>query len=296
MKFADKLRELRKQEKLSQEALAAKIGVSRQAVTKWETERGLPDIGNIMELSALFGVTVEELLAAEETIAVKHEPFYESRTEYDIAGNKRIDMQLGGAKQILLKGTAEEKLIVRLLSRSIETIRQDLKVRIEDERQRIDVRVKYMNQMTEAAAKDGLEIEVMLPNRYLDHLEMRADCSELRIVDLKCENLEFTGKTEHICIEDLEAEFEVDCNHDIDITCNDLHGSLALNQISASSVLYLPADFTFRTVVKGFGNSIIWSDGENGIADFSTPDAENYIELNGLKSTLKIMLSTASLK
>ena len=62
MKFADKLRELRKQEKLSQEALAAKIGVSRQAVTKWETERGLPDIGNIMELSALFGVTVEELI------------------------------------------------------------------------------------------------------------------------------------------------------------------------------------------------------------------------------------------
>ena len=209
---------------------------------------------------------------------------------------KRIDMQLGGAKQILLKGTAEEKLIVRLLSRSIETIRQDIKVRIEDERQRIDVRVKYMNQMTEAAAKDGLEIEVMLPNRYLDHLEMRADCSELRIVDLKCDNIEFTGKTEHICIEDLEAEFEVDCNHDIDITCNDLHGSLALNQISASSVLYLPADFTFRTVVKGFGNSIIWSDGENGIADFSTPDAENYIELNGLKSTLKIILSTASLK
>ena len=43
MNFGDKLKQYRLREGLSQEQLAEKIGVSRQAITKWETKRGLPD-------------------------------------------------------------------------------------------------------------------------------------------------------------------------------------------------------------------------------------------------------------
>lgn len=43
MRFADKLKTIRKQAGMSQEQLAEKIGVSRQAVTKWETDAGIPD-------------------------------------------------------------------------------------------------------------------------------------------------------------------------------------------------------------------------------------------------------------
>ena len=293
MKFADKLRELRKQENMSQEALAAKLGVSRQAVTKWETDKGLPDISNFMELSALFGITVEELLSGEGNIVVKQEPLYESRTEYDMAGDKRIDMRLGGAKHVLLKGSDDEKILVRLLSRSIETVRQDFKVRIEDEKHRIDVSVNRMNKMTEIAAKDGLDIEVTLPNRCLNHLEMQANCSELRVANIVCENLEFSGRTERMSIEKLDAVFEVDCNLDMDISCCGLNGALELNQISATSVLHVPDDFAFRTVVKGIGNSISYGNGESLTEDFSNPDAESCIELNGMKSELKIMRGAA---
>ena len=47
MTFAEKLKSLRKQASMSQEQLAEKLGVSRQAVTKWETDTGIPDIENI---------------------------------------------------------------------------------------------------------------------------------------------------------------------------------------------------------------------------------------------------------
>ena len=47
MTFAEKLKSMRKQSGMSQEKLAEKIGVSRQAITKWESNTGIPDIENI---------------------------------------------------------------------------------------------------------------------------------------------------------------------------------------------------------------------------------------------------------
>ena len=56
MTFAEKLKNIRKQAGLSQERLAEKLGVSRQAVTKWESDAGIPDIENIMGISTLFDI------------------------------------------------------------------------------------------------------------------------------------------------------------------------------------------------------------------------------------------------
>ena len=289
MKFADKLREIRKEANMSQEALAAKLGVSRQAVTKWETEKGLPDIGNIMELAALFGVSVEDLLSGEESVAAKQTPAFESKTEYDMSAEKRIDLHLGGANQVHLIGSDDEKILVRLRSHSIETIRQDFKVSIEDKKHWIDITVNRMNQITEAAAKEGLEIEVTLPNRYVNQVELQTNCFDLRITNIVCEDLEFGGRVESILIDQLDAVFEINCNLDMEIRCCGLNGALELNQISATSVLHIPDDFAFRTVVKGFGNSISYGTGNTETEDFSDPDAERCIELNGMKSELKII-------
>lgn len=66
MTFAEKLKELRKQSGLSQEKLAEKLGVSRQAVTKWERDTGVPDIDNIMAISKLFDVSMDELFLMKE--------------------------------------------------------------------------------------------------------------------------------------------------------------------------------------------------------------------------------------
>lgn len=50
MTFAEKLKELRKQKGISQEQLAEKIYVSRQAITKWESGNGIPDIENLISI------------------------------------------------------------------------------------------------------------------------------------------------------------------------------------------------------------------------------------------------------
>lgn len=62
MKFSDKLLCLRKKAGLSQEELAEKLDVSRQAISRWEMGTAIPDSPNIKQLSKLFNVTADYLL------------------------------------------------------------------------------------------------------------------------------------------------------------------------------------------------------------------------------------------
>ena len=62
MSFGENLQALRRQHGLTQEAFAAQLKVSRQAVSKWETGQSVPDLDKIIKLADLFGVTVDELV------------------------------------------------------------------------------------------------------------------------------------------------------------------------------------------------------------------------------------------
>lgn len=62
MKFNENLKYLRKEAKLTQEQLAEKLNVSRQAVTKWESGQSLPDIQNLKEMADMFEVTMDALV------------------------------------------------------------------------------------------------------------------------------------------------------------------------------------------------------------------------------------------
>ena len=66
MNMGEKIQQLRKKEGLSQEALAERLGLSRQAVSKWESGTAIPSIDNLVELSKIFAVTVGELLQLEQ--------------------------------------------------------------------------------------------------------------------------------------------------------------------------------------------------------------------------------------
>lgn len=69
MSLGEKIRDCRKKAGLSQEQLAEKLCVSRQAITKWEADRGMPDVGNLQNISKLFGISVDYLLDDGEDIA-----------------------------------------------------------------------------------------------------------------------------------------------------------------------------------------------------------------------------------
>ena len=60
--IGEKIAELRKQNNMSQEELAEKLGISRQSVSKWESGQSLPDIEKLPVLSDLFHVSIDYLV------------------------------------------------------------------------------------------------------------------------------------------------------------------------------------------------------------------------------------------
>ena len=68
MNLADRIQSLRKAKGISQEQLADQIGVSRQAVSKWESEQSTPDLDKIILLSDFFDVTTDYLLKGIEPV------------------------------------------------------------------------------------------------------------------------------------------------------------------------------------------------------------------------------------
>lgn len=65
MTFGEKLKGLRKEKCYSQEEMAELLEVSRQAVSKWESDRGIPEIDKLLQISNMFGVTLDYLLKSE---------------------------------------------------------------------------------------------------------------------------------------------------------------------------------------------------------------------------------------
>ena len=66
MTLGEKILALRTQKEMSQEELAAALEVSRQSVSKWETDQSVPDLDKIIRLADLFGVTVDQLVREGE--------------------------------------------------------------------------------------------------------------------------------------------------------------------------------------------------------------------------------------
>lgn len=73
MNIADRILYLRKSKGISQEELADKVGVSRQAVSKWESEQSMPDVEKIIIMSDYFNVTTDYILKGIEVVENKEE-------------------------------------------------------------------------------------------------------------------------------------------------------------------------------------------------------------------------------
>ncbi len=67
MKIGNKLNQLRKLSGMTQEQLAVKIDVSRQTISKWESDSTSPDLESIVKLSRIFHVSLDDLLGEAET-------------------------------------------------------------------------------------------------------------------------------------------------------------------------------------------------------------------------------------
>lgn len=74
LKTANRLQQLRKENGYSQDALAEKLGLSRQAISKWERGESSPDTDNLIALAELYHMTLDQLLGGEPSLLTPPQP------------------------------------------------------------------------------------------------------------------------------------------------------------------------------------------------------------------------------
>lgn len=92
MALSEKLYELRKKRALSQEQLAEQLGVSRQAISKWESGKAVPETDTLISISKYFDVSLDYLMKEENSISENAVSLEVHQTE---ATNKREKRILG---------------------------------------------------------------------------------------------------------------------------------------------------------------------------------------------------------
>lgn len=304
MNFAEKLKTLRKEKGISQETFAEKINVSRQAITKWESGTGLPDIENLIAISSLFNESLDSLLCEEKSIISRNEFLYESRTAYDLDGLKKIDLQIGTARCLTIERTKEEKLQVILDSNKINELASLVKVKIEENRSFMDVSVNRSGILSDTKAMENLFVLVRIPENFVPDAEISGNFESLIIRDISFENFEFGGKLKKLCVTNASGHLEVDTNSNLEAEIRDAKGKIDLNQIKACSKVSFPGCENYRDycALKNAGRFTRFVDGEGQIIRNETGKRRGKnksgeaveeklltLELNGWKTEVQII-------
>ena len=98
MTIADRIQSLRKSKGMSQEELADAVGVSRQAVSKWESEQATPDLDKVVIMSEIFDVTTDYLLKGIEPVENT-----DHKTMADVVDQKILTPKNAGRAKSILK-------------------------------------------------------------------------------------------------------------------------------------------------------------------------------------------------
>lgn len=288
MNFSDRLKEIRKNAGLSQEQLAEKIGVSRQAVTKWETGKGLPDIENIVIIAEIFKTTLDELISADAREKAQMPDVYTSETAYDIEKIKRFDLKIGYADRIKIGSDAGGKIRVILKSDTLSNIGELFKIKFDESSGCLDVNCVKSAEISKSDAQSKLFVEIILPEKFTDRAELSADVNLLEIDRLNISRLEFDGNAKLADIRQSSGSIEFTSREDYDITVDRVCGRLDINQWKAKTVIHISGENCPAVIDKGRKCAVFFvKNGEN--IEFKSPeDAENVISVSGIGSELSV--------
>ena len=278
MDFGDKLKQYRLKEGLSQEQLAEKIGVSRQAITKWETKRGLPDVENMIILAELFKLTLDELVLEEVKKQEEKPVVFESETVYDI--------NLGGARKITIKTGVDEKIHIVLSSEILAEIGSLFKVKLDEKRNKLDVELVNKKGVSRFEAQESVDITLLLPEKFTEHTEVSASVKELLIEDLRLSRLEYDGDAEKVFIRDTEGSLEFTAKTDYEIFISGNCTKLDINQFKAKAIVHLENADNYKLSNNGRKCKLITRKNGEIVELEENETAENTINISGIFSEL----------
>ena len=276
MLFNEKLKMLRKEKNLTQEELAEKLNVSRQAITKWESGDGTPDIENLKQVSVLFNTTIDELVKEEKNVTTKIEEKYTYNEELEIEHTKHFDIHISQIYELNIIPNAEEKVKVELLSNKEENLKENFKITFDDLYNKLDIDIKSKKQIQD------MVINMYLPEKYINDIELNSKMKILNISNLELNKLEYDGDLKYLNVKNSKGEIVLNTTKcDIETNYDKLEGMLEVNTINSVARVEIPKGTKYKTVLKGIKNEFI--DAVN------TENSNNVIELNGINSKLIVI-------
>ena len=275
MLFNEKLKKLRKENNLTQEELAEKINVSRQAITKWESGEGIPDIENLKQISILFDITIDDLVKEEKDIVIEKKMEYSFNQELEIDHTKHFDIHIGKIDELNIKSNDEEKVKVELFSNE-ESVEELFKIKFDDLYNKLDIDIKNKKQVKDAV------INLYIPEKYIDEIELKSKMKSLNIFNIRIDKLEYDGELKYLNVNNSKGRIVLNATKcDIEAKYDSFDGELEVNTFNSTSRVEIPKGTEYKTILKGIRNQFIDANNKE--------EAENIIELNGLNSKLIII-------
>ena len=123
MSLGSNLSDARKKKGLSQEAVAEKLGVSRQTISKWETDETLPDIRQSKHLALLYGLTLDELIEFDLVVREIQEVIGRTREEV----SDKIDWTKAWSKKYPVLAQYQSQVDAAPYAAELERLLEELK-------------------------------------------------------------------------------------------------------------------------------------------------------------------------
>lgn len=160
MTLGQRIQEHRLRLELSQEALGERLGVSRQAVSKWEADAAVPDTDKLIALSKLFGLTLNELLQVEGPEAGQGAENAEETPRSELREEEKPGKKKMHAASWLLPGLAVLALVLGLTAMTVSFGR--MAGQLSDRITRLELRVNQLEATQSAADLENLVADCKL--------------------------------------------------------------------------------------------------------------------------------------
>ncbi|MBP3799764.1 MAG: helix-turn-helix transcriptional regulator [Bacilli bacterium] len=276
MQFNEKLKMLRKEKGFTQESLADKLNVSRQAITKWESGDGIPDIENLKQISILFNTTIDELVKEDKDINLENKKNYSEIYELEIDHTKHFDINIDKINELKIMSNNEEKVKIEILSNEEENLKESFKVKFDDIYNKLDIDIKNKKKV------EDITINMYLPEKYINDIELKSKMKTLNISSLQLTKLEYDGSLKYLNVSSSKGKIVLNTTKcDIEASYDKLDGTLEVNTFNSTSRVKLPQDQEYKTILKGIKNEFVDA--------INTEESTNVIELNGMNSKLIII-------
>lgn len=298
MKFNEKLKEIRKQNNLSQEDLANHLHVSRQAITKWETAQGLPDMENLRNISNFFHISLDELLQEEATDTsyqiIQEENYkYQTAYEYEVDGIKDIDINVSPIYSLKILPNEKENIILKLGSNTISELDGFYKIKEKESKNKFklsvhknSINIGIINITTINENHKDISASIYLPQKYLKNAKINSIAKKLDIKSLTFNKLDIAEIIDSITIEDCKGNIELNTVlSDYEITYNRFDGNLKINSISSTIKLNIPKNSNYQIKRDEFTSSIKYQVLNNQLIK-NDEEKKTSIEITGIDCKL----------